>query len=132
MQVFSKFPQGFKSLDLIQVNKSFQIKKELQDIENGHLDSKLQPDALRQLRKRCQVCNEDLMKLLETYDSFSFQENQVFVSNQTQFSCYLRRFKLFYFSLKPNKFVKLLSTMRICHQTMVRPWFKKLTRLFLN
>lgn len=55
----------------------FQIKNELRDIENGHLDSKLQPEALKQLRKRCQICNEELMKNLETFDSFSFEENQV-------------------------------------------------------
>ena len=54
----------------------FQIAKEYKDIEGGHLDQKHQPEALRNLSKRCKVCCEDYMKTLEKLDSFTFEDHQ--------------------------------------------------------
>ena len=58
----------------------FQIAQEFKAIEDGHLDHKLQPEALRALSKRCKTCCEDFMRLLEKLDSFSFEEHQVCVT----------------------------------------------------
>lgn len=54
-----------------------EISKDVTDIENGHLDRKLQPEALRSLSKRCKICSEEYMKLLEKLDSFTFAEHQI-------------------------------------------------------
>ena len=59
------------------LNDLLQIAQEFHGIEDGHLELRLQPEALRSLSKRCKTLHEEYMRILEKLDSFSFEEHQV-------------------------------------------------------
>merc|ERR1711976_394227 len=54
-----------------------EIRVEISDIEKGHLEKKLQPEALKTLTKRVKCVNEELQKMLESLDSVQLQEDQL-------------------------------------------------------
>jgi len=57
--------------------KIAKIVNEVDDISKGHLAPSLLPEALGRLSKRCNLLNEESLRLLETLDSISLGEEQL-------------------------------------------------------
>jgi BCL2-associated athanogene 1 len=57
--------------------KIAKIVNDIDGISKGHLAAKLEPEALTKLKKRCNLLNEEALKLLESLDAICLAEEQL-------------------------------------------------------